>query len=277
MYGLADVEAAAERLLRAARHAGDRPSARQAVFFLCASGVFGPTTVDEALSATQGRFRALAQGPIEHAAVEHIEGLLRAMRGECDEGRRLIRNARASFAEFGLRLSSVSTARDEALVARYAGDPAEIERVLRPACDELRTIGETSVLSTEIGELADALYELGRYDEADEASRESERLAQPADGITHVTWRRVRAKLLGRQGERDDALRLAREAVEWADTRLEELGDAYRDLAEVERMTGHADRAEAALEQALATYEQKGIVPMAERTRRQLAQLRANV
>ena len=33
-------------------------------------------------------------------------------------------------------------------------------------------MGETSCLSTLIAELADALYELGRYDEAEEASRE---------------------------------------------------------------------------------------------------------
>ena len=181
-----------------------------------------------------------------------------------------------TFAEFGLQLAAVETARDEALIARYAGDPAASERVLRAACDQLRAVGETGALSVEVGELAEALYELGRYDEADEANRESASLAQAADVATQVVSRRVRAKLLARAGERDQALRFAHEAIEWAGARPEELGDAYRDLAEVEQLVGHAHRAEEALERALAAYEQKGMVPMAERTHRQLAELRGN-
>src|SRR5439155_12034748 len=192
---LVDLGRAAERLLAAARNAGDRSNALEALFFLNASGALGPMTVDQALSATQQRFRALAQGPTEQAAVEHNEGLLRAMGGELEEGRRLIRKARATFAEFGVRLQAVATAGDEALVEHYAGDTAAVERVLRPACDELRAAGETGYLSTQIGKLAEALYELGRYDEAEEASRERERLTQQAEVVSQIVWRRVRAKL----------------------------------------------------------------------------------
>ncbi len=211
---LVDVAGAAERLLEAARAASDRPNALEALFFLCASGVFGPIPVGQALSTSQQRFRGLAQGPVERAAVEHLEGLLRAMGGELEEGRRIIQKTRATFAEFGLTMKAVATARDEALVERYAGDAAAAERVLRPACDELRRAGDAGSLSIEIGELADALYELGRYDEAEEANRESERLTQEADVASQVVWRRVRAKLLARRDERDEARRLLREAIE---------------------------------------------------------------
>jgi tetratricopeptide (TPR) repeat protein len=169
----------------------------------------------------------------------------------------------------------VSTARDEALVERYAGDTAAVERILRSACDELRLVGDTSFLSTEVGELAEALYALGRYAEADQASRESERLAQSSDAATQVVWRGVRAKLLARRGGGEEALRLAREAIEWAGTSPEELGNAYSNLAAIERIAGHDDQAAEALEHALAMYEQKGMVPMAERIRAQLAELRA--
>ena len=174
-----------------------------------------------------------------------------------------------------MRLTAVATARDEALVARYAGDTTAAERILRSACDELRTVGETGSLSTLVGELAEVLYALGRYAEAEAASRESKRLAQPTDAATQVVWRCVRAKLLARRGERDEALRLVREAIEWAGTRPEELGNAYSALAEIERTAGHDERAVDALERALAMYEQKGMVPMAERMRGQLADLRA--
>ena len=77
-----------------------------------------------------------------------------------------------------------------------------------------------------------------------------------------------------RAGENDEALRLAHEAIKWAGTRLEQLGDAYRDLGEVEQITGRADGAQEALEAAIAAYERKGMGPMAERTRGQLLELR---
>lgn len=270
---LSDLDSAAGRLLAAARDAGDRPSALQAILFLTASVVVDTIPVDEALLMTR-RFRALAQGPVEEAAVDDIEGLLRAMRGEFDEGRRLIRKARATFSEFGLRLTDVATARDEALVEHYAGEAAAVERLLRSACDELRSVGETGYLSTDVGELADALHDLGRHAEAEEASRESERLAQPTDAAAHVQWRGVRAKLLARQGG-DEAVRLVRESIEWAGKRPEEVGNAYANLAEIWRLGGDLDRAAEALERAIAMYEQKGIVPMAERMRSQLEELRS--
>jgi tetratricopeptide (TPR) repeat protein len=270
MYLTADVKAAAERLLTAARIAGDRSAAFHGLFFLNAAGVFESTPVDEALAATQ-RSAMLAEGPLEEAAVENIEGLLRGMRGELDEGRRLVRKARGTFAEFG---RAVGTARDEALIERYAGDATAVERVLRPACDDLRAAGETSSLSTLVSELADALYELGRYDESEQATRESELTTQDADAKSQLTWRRVRAKVLARRGDRDTALRLIREALDWAERvqSLEDTGDVYRDLAEVERLGGRLDAAADALERALDAYERKGLVPMAERTRRELAE-----
>jgi class 3 adenylate cyclase/tetratricopeptide (TPR) repeat protein len=269
------LDTAAERLLAAARATGDRPSALQAMLFLTASATFGSTSVDEALLMTQGQFRALAQGPVEDAAVDDIEGLLRAMGSDFDEGRRLTRKARDTFEEFGLGLTALGMARDQALVETYAGNVAAAERLLRPACDALRLAGETGVLSTMVAELAEALYVLGRYAEAEEASRESERLAQPSDAASQGGWRGVRAKLLARRGEADEALSLVREAIEWAGTRPEELGNAYANLAEIWRLGGVADHAAEALHRALAMYEQKGIVPLAQRMRGRLEELHA--
>jgi tetratricopeptide (TPR) repeat protein len=89
----------------------------------------------------------------------------------------------------------------------------------------------------------------------------------------------VRAKLLARRGERDSALQLVREALGWAESTesLEDIGDVYRDLAEVMRLAGHVDEAGEALERALGAYERKGLVPMAARTRAELETLRASV
>ena len=209
--------------------------------------------------ATQGRFRALAEGPLEEAAVEHIEGLLRGMRGELDEGLPTDPEVPGDLRRVR---PEVHRSRDRArrgLDRRYAGDAAAAERASVPPVTSCGRRARPAVCRRWSRSLADALYELGRYDEAEEATGESERLTQQEDVASQVIWRRVRAKLLARRGERDEALRVAREAIEWAGTDLlEQIGDAYRDLAEVERLAGRADAAAEALERALAAYEQKG-------------------
>ena len=70
-----------------------------------------------------------------------------------------------------------------------------------------------------------------------------------------------------------EAVRLAREAVAiGAKTdHLNAQGDANADLAEVLMLSGKADEAAAALEQALDRYERKGNLVMARRMRDRLA------
>ena len=51
-----------------------------------------------------------------------------------------------------------------------------------------------------VAELAEALYGLGRYAEAEEASLESERLAQPTDAASQGMWRGVRGWRVERRG-----------------------------------------------------------------------------
>ena len=79
-----------------------------------------------------------------------------------------------------------------------------------------------------------------------------------------------------RRGEHAEAERLAREAVAISDETdmLDAQGDAYADLGEVLLLAGKPDEAAAALEQALARYERKENIVMAERVRARLAELR---
>ena len=51
------------------------------------------------------------------------------------------------------------------------------------------------------------------------------------------------------------------------------LADAHGDLAEVLTLAGRADEAEAELQEALALYERKGNLAMAERTSTRLREL----
>jgi Flp pilus assembly protein TadD len=83
----------------------------------------------------------------------------------------------------------------------------------------------------------------------------------------------LRATMLARRGELEEAERLGREAVNWSQRTdfLNWRGDVLLDLAEVLRAAGKPDEARTAVEQALALYEQKGNVVSANAARRLLA------
>ena len=100
----------------------------------------------------------------------------------------------------------------------------------------------------------------GRYDEAEQLTRECEAACRPNDVHSQILWRSIRAKTLARRNEIDEALLLAHEAVVLAQESdfLPAHADALADLAELLRLAGREDDARAALEEAIILYEQKG-------------------
>ena len=79
----------------------------------------------------------------------------------------------------------------------------------------------------------------------------------------------MRAKLLARAGELDEAVRLGSQAVALAERTdyLDVHAQAIADLAEVLRLADRPEESGAALEQAIRLYEQKGNVAAARRLR----------
>ena len=124
--------------------------------------------------------------------------------------------------------------------------------------------------------LAQALLELGRDDEAEQWLERGRETAPSEERLPQMLWRQARGKVLARRGELEEGERLAREAVALAaeTDMLNAHADALIDLAEVLALAGQDARAE--LEQALALYERKGNLVMAERTRSRLAELTAS-
>src|SRR5262249_48657938 len=125
--------------------------------------------------------------------------------------------------------------------------------------------------------LARSLFRLGRDDEAERWANTSKATGATDDAVTQMLWRQALALVLARRGEHAAAEQLVRDAVEFArDTdMLLHIGDVWFDLAEVLELAGDAEGATDALERALATYEQKGVVPAIEATRARLTALRA--
>ena len=106
--------------------------------------------------------------------------------------------------------------------------------------------------------------EAGLWDEAEEWIARSRSLRRRDAGR-----KAVEARLAAHRGDHAEALRLAREVVERAETtdRLNQRARRWRILAEVQRAAGQADEADAALARAIELYEQKGNVAAAARAR----------
>ena len=194
------------------------------------------------------------------------------------------------FDEARLRLSEFVRAHEErgdvlnlgsqlsqsfATLELLAGDPAAAAEVAERGCRILEEAGERSWLSTGACWYAEALYELGRLDEADEWSRRGLELADPDDMATQVLARKVQAKVLARRGQHERAESLAREAVALADETqaLVAQGDARVDLAEVLEVAGRREEAASLLKDALERYERKGALALVRVARGRLAAL----
>ncbi|MEX2048050.1 MAG: AAA family ATPase [Gemmatimonadota bacterium] len=263
---------ASRQLLECAREAGIRREEVWAVRGLAAALTYGPAPVQEAIDQAE---RALAEFPQERAGEDHL-ALLYAFAGRHEDAEQAMERSRRVRMELGQEVDHAGLSLDLTWIALLAGRPERAEPELRAAAEVLEAAGDLGYLSGVAILLAEVLYRLGRDQQAEEWTRRSEQAAPPEDVGAQASWRSTRAKVLARRGERE-ALRLSAEAVEWAGRTdsLQMIGDCLSDRAEVLRLLGRAEEARAVLEEALAVYERKGIVPSIERTRALLAEIPA--
>jgi ATP/maltotriose-dependent transcriptional regulator MalT len=155
-----------------------------------------------------------------------------------------------------------------------SGELTAAEDTLRAGYHELaeRTGPRLSVA----GMLARVLLLKGRYEEAEELTRSCERTAASDQLDIQVKWRSIRAVVLARRGELEEAERLARDAVYWVDKtdQLDSRAEARVDLAEVLQLGGRRAEAARELERAIKLYQQKGNGVGEKNARRLLARVR---
>jgi DNA-binding SARP family transcriptional activator len=269
-----DARQAFEQARAHARAVGNRRKEAQILEYLAASHLFGPTPASEAI-VTCERMLAEATGGPSYEILFALAGL-RAMRGEFDTARELVRRSQRTLDELGLTLESARTGEMGGLIELLAGDPAAAERELRPGFELLSEAGDRNLLSSRAAELADALYLQERYEEAERLTQTSEHLADPDDVHPRVRWRAVRAKTLVHRGALEQAERLAREAVALsADTdSVDHLQAGSRmDLAQVLILAGRPAEAVAPAREALELYGRKENTVMAAQARALLREL----
>jgi DNA-binding SARP family transcriptional activator len=267
---------ASEVALVHARRANDPFEEREIVEWLVIALLLGPAPAPQALARCMELLDERWEDPLLPAGISGSSAALAAMQGDAAEAEALIERARAAMKDADEWIWIVTFW--FAFVRVWHGDAVAAENELRPAYDALKRIGETSHFSSIAHALANALYLQGRYDEAEELTRECERASRPNDIHSQTLWRSIRAKALARRGELVDARGLGREAVEFAATSdfLLAHADALSDLGEVHEIAGERQEATRALEGAIELYERKGNVLMGNASRARLAILAAS-
>ncbi len=159
----ADWEEAAGRAAEHYRRAGWSPST--SLGDLACALYYGPRDVNDAVA----RCEALL---LEHDGDRATEANLlawlaglEAMRGHFPEARELVEQAGQRYEQLGLDPDTYFRLRGA--VEMFAGSPDLAEDALRTSCTALELHGQTAVLATRGAELADAICEQGRYEEAE--------------------------------------------------------------------------------------------------------------
>jgi ATP/maltotriose-dependent transcriptional regulator MalT len=145
-----------------------------------------------------------------------VLGGLLSMQGRFDEARERHARARELLSPLGPAPSVAEGALNASDTELLADDPEQAELLLRAAYTTLEAADETAIRTSVAAALAQALAARGHDDEALAFTEDSERTAAAGDIQPQVTWRAVRASVLSRRDEAEEAERLAEEAVELA-------------------------------------------------------------
>jgi len=237
---------------------------------------WGPTPSTEAIELGQ-RMESEMRDPRQAAnRTERQIGALLAMQGHFDEARIRFDHQRALNEEMGSRSLVGSLLSHHAGPAELlAGDPARAAELARSGFEMLTAGGDRGFASTSAVNVARALLELGRDDEAEEWARTGQGMTTEDDFATQGPALGILARVMARRGEHEAAKRMAGEAAAALDETdmLTQVADAHSDLGEVLALAGQLDHARSEFQRALEVYERKGHFVGAEKMRARLAEL----
>jgi len=264
-----DVAAAAGEVIAAGQRAGDAMSVARGAIGYATAALRGHTPTDEALARIVELTPAAVGDRRSMAVMDSIQAIMHALRGDFGRARELAEGSRRMLLELGPSVAASATSTDSAQVELLAGEPAEAELQLVRDLDELDRFGERYFRSNVAGLLAHARIARGDLAGAEAAVRLAEELTEADDTEAQVLWRSALAKVRAGTGNREEALRLARECVDRAAATVDLLlqAQASADLAAVHAALGERDEAERALSDALRLYELKRAPAAAARAR----------
>jgi tetratricopeptide (TPR) repeat protein len=232
---------------------------------------FGSTPVEEVRAYFEELLAEGARLGAPSPGASLMKAALIAMGGDFETARSLVAEAAPVARELGV-VPTGMIGMAGGYVEELAGDPEAAIELLREPWDVFGSMGETGFRSTVGSMMAAALEEAGQDDEAARILDEVESFAAPDDFDPQVRLRWVRALLLARRGQLDDAERLTREAVAIVDETdyTEAAADAYVAHATVLDAAGKQDEARDAWQHAYDLYDQKGVRVRAQQVREHL-------
>jgi tetratricopeptide (TPR) repeat protein len=264
-----------ERAISCARHSGNRRAQVWAGHWLAVTFSLLAIPADAGVARAEQLLRD-ADGDL-WAEADLLKPLcvLYAHVGRIADARAAIDRSQSIFTGFGAKLALSESAVPAAIMGLIIGDPAYAERYARQGYEACRALGQRGPYVIGLAVLlADALYEQGRFDEAQQLIDQAN--AEPS-AATSSTTRLIEAKLLARRGQFAAARLLIGEAEalpSWTTGPIAQT-DALRTSAEVERLAGAPGQAAASLRAALHIYEDMGSVTQARWVRAALASLAA--
>jgi tetratricopeptide (TPR) repeat protein len=237
--------------------------------YLLAGQMFGSATPDEGLRTLDELSDDMSDSRLQESALQFMGAFYAGMRGAFEEARRSIALADDIAEAVGSVFALAAHAEGLGHLEVYAGDAEAAERAFRRSYETLDEIGDEGHKSTGAANLAKALCDLGRFEEAEPYVEIALRAGAEDDLATQAPARSAQAIVHAARGEFAEAERLAREAVDLY-ARAESpnsMGDAWMDLARVLRTAGKHEDAGRAAREALALYERKGNRPASDSTR----------
>ncbi|MDT7734284.1 MAG: hypothetical protein QOE12_1458, partial [Mycobacterium sp.] len=272
---IGDCEIALDDALTAARRARDHRRVNAVLAGAPLAALWGPNPVPRAGGRCLDVVRLLritTDSPAVEAMSTRCQAVLEAFRGRAAAARRMIDSARRTVVELGLRHAFLEVEQFAGIVELVLDDPVAAEPHLRQAYNGFRRMGLDADTAETAALLGRACLALDRDAEADELCTESERLAGHVLKAS-IAWRTVRAQLLSRRGDHDEARSVAQAAIALAERTdgLVDHGDACLSMATVLDAAGDAVGARAAAGRAAELYELKGAAALAERARRSFA------
>jgi class 3 adenylate cyclase len=260
---------AAEKALEYAEIAGNEHRKDFLLPQLVNARYFGTTPAGEVIAWIDEQ---RAAGRRHFALAVHRAQAL-AMLGRVEEARTAHIEHHRRVAEYGAGVPIAISCNMRAEIELMAGDPTAASEWGAEACRRMEEMGHTSWLSTMLAQRGHALFELGQPDDAFVAAERGRELGADDDLATQTHWRRVEAKVLASRGDGEQAVALAREAIELVDTTdmLDAQGEARLDLGIVMELLGKRDEAAEALDEAASRFERKENLLMLGRVREQQA------
>ena len=246
------------RSITYATKAGKLWLARNATGIMGAAIANGPTPAAEALIWLETEDAA---SPIYQPLHAIWRADLLASTGRNEEARSLFDATVKQIRERGMMTLAAIVMQTGYRIEMLAGDLVGAERVARLGVEELDPLGERAWLSTQECQLGEAMYALGRFEEAELWVTRGLEHGGSGDVLTQSMGMQLRAKLLARRGDSSAALSLARQADEIVRSTQAPVvqGDAALTIAEILFLAGSPAKSDVALQHAVDLYEQKGV------------------